>query len=222
MLERTAKHHHRAQLLAVWFLAACTPRTSPTEPTAVEPAELELLGMMQTHEGLALQLRSGGCRDQSDVDFAVVDNQLVITRLDADECDAMIVLGEQVLFAWAELPTFGAIGFRPGVMRVLRPGSAPGPTTGPAGSSDEGIYGVLVTEDGLDVRVFSAGCTGPDHFTAWIEPGETEIIHLVRTKLDGCEAEIPEGMLLHFTWAQLRVTQQQARLANPIDRLPPR
>jgi hypothetical protein len=45
----------------------------------------------------------------------------------------------------------------------------------------------------------------------WIEPGQVERVHLVRTKTDRREAEIPEGVVLHFTWAQL---------VNPIHKLP--
>jgi hypothetical protein len=212
----------RRAVLALWFVAACAPQASPSVSPEPIPVEPELFGVMQTHEGLTLQLRSGGCRDESDVGFAVVEDELVIPALESDTCEAKIVLGEQVLFTWAELPEFLELGFRPGAVPVLQPGSTPGPTTGPADGQDEEIYGVLVTADGLDVRVWSSGCTGADHFTAWIEPAETELVHLVRTKLDRCEADIPEGMLLHFTWAQLGVTKAEARLVNPIVRLAPR
>jgi hypothetical protein len=217
----------RHALFAVWLLAGCTPQTSPStheQPASPEPsaAELELFGVMQTNDGLTLQLPSGGCRDKSDVSFAVAEDQLVITSLASDSCEAKLELGENVLFPWAELPASSGLGFGSGAMPVLEPGLTPGPLAGPEGLDDEAIYGVLVTPDGLDIRVFSGGCTGAEDFTAWVEPGEVERVHVVRTRLDGCEAEIPEGVLLHFTWARLGVTRSEARLANPIFKFLPR
>jgi hypothetical protein len=220
---------HRA-LFALWIVLACTPQTPATthegpstpQPTAV--AELEILGVMQTFDGLAVQLRSGGCRDKTNVDFAVVEDKLVIERVESDSCEAEMPLGEKLLFTWDELPAFGGgLGFTPGLAPVLEPGTTPGPTTAPGGVPDEWIYGVLVTSDGLDIRVLTGGCTGVEDFTSWIEPsGKTELVHLIRTRIDGCEAYVPEGVLLHFTWAQLGVTKGEARLVNPIQKLPPR
>ena len=220
----------RRALLAL-CLTACAPQTSPTpteQPATPEPTttplvvddEPLLLGMMQANDGLTLQLQSGGCRDKSDFGLGVVANALAFTKLDNDQCRAEIPLGANVSFAWSELPEFATFGFAPGDMPVLEPATTPGPTTTIEGAIDEWLYGVLVTSDGIDVRVFTGGCTGAADFTAWIEPGDIDLVHLVRTRIDGCEAEIPEGVLLHFTWAQLGVTDHRARLANQIVKLP--
>jgi hypothetical protein len=229
---------HRA-LFALWFVAACAPQTSPSDPSTTEPtatpsdpapgeptpkhvrdAELDLFGVMQTHEGLTLQLRSGGCRHEGGVDFGVADEALVITRLEEENCEALMPLGEQVAFVWDKLPAFQKFGFSTAAVPVLEPGTKAGATKAVAGGEEEHIYGVLVTSDGLDIRVFSSGCTGEANFTSWIEPGDIERVHLIRTKLDQCEADIPEGVVLHFTWAQLGVTKQQAQLVNPILKAP--
>lgn len=209
----------RCALFAVCFILACAPRSSPS-PSTPEPTQADLLGMMQTVDGLTLQLRSGGCRGAGDVTFDVVDDALVITNLEPDECEASIELGETVSFTWAELPGFRTIGFGPGAVPVREPAEAPGATEAPAEATEEPIYGVLFTNDGLDVRVSTGGCTTLESFTSWLEPGEPELVHLVRTRMDGCDAFIPEGVVLHFTWAQLGVTKDRARLVNPIHKLP--
>lgn len=228
---------HRTLLLAFWFAASCSsqapfpadPVKPKPEPAEVEPNETEpiqsdaaaghILGVMQTQGGLILQVDSGGCRKPADVSFTVVAGKLSIAAVTPDHCEAEVPLGEELLFPWAELPTFGELGIIPGPASVLQPGTTAGPTTAPVGAIDEPIYGVLVKPDGLDIRVSSGGCTSVEHFTAWIEPGATELVHLVRTKLDSCEAYVPEGKLLHFTWAQLGVTKSAARLVNPLDEL---
>jgi hypothetical protein len=214
---------HRA-LLALWVLASCTPTTS--EPTA-EPAQPQstagqIYGVMQTHEGLTLQIDSGGCRQAGDVTFSAAAGELTITDVTIDSCEAYIVLGETLLFPWAELPTFSKLRLTIDPAPVIEPGRTAGALEAPAGENDEEIYGVLVTPDGLDVRVQSGGCTTADSFTSWIEPGAAELVHLVRSELDGCDAYLPDGVLLHFTWQQLGVTRGSARLVNPIVTLPVR
>jgi hypothetical protein len=234
----------RPLLLALTFLASCTSTTSesnttapkpddvaaeptpatepasPAEPSSssssTRPATGQLLGVMQTHEGLTLQLHSGGCRKAEDVTFAVNAGELVITNVTIDSCEAVFRLGESVLFPWSKLPSFSKLGMVPDAAPVLKPGTTPGATKAPAGGKDEPIYGVIVKDDGLDVRVSSGGCTAAEHFTAWIEPGKTELVHLVRLQEDSCEAWVPAGELLHFTWQQLGVTKNEARLVNPL------
>ena len=219
---------HRTVLLALWLAASCSTQAPSPDlvdpkpgPVQVEPdaAADQIRGVMQTQTGLTLQIDSGGCSKPADVSFTVVAGKLSIAAVTPDRCEAEIPLGQEVLFPWDELPTFSELGIIPGPVPVLEPGTTAGPTTAVAGAIDEPIYGVLVKPDGLDVRVSSGGCTSVEDFTAWIEPGATELVHLVRTKPDHCEAYVPEGELLHFTWAQLGVTKRSARLVNPLDEL---
>ena len=179
----------------------------------------EILGLMQTREGLTLQIESGGCRKTADVGFATHAGALSIASLVPDNCEGEVVLGTKLLFAWADLPAFVTLGIELGPVEVLEPGTNVGLSIPPEGARDEPIYGVLVSADGLDVRVDSGGCTQPEHFTAFVEPGETALVHLVRTQPDMCELYVPEGELLHFTWAQLGVTVGKARVVNPLRKL---
>ena len=202
-----------------------------SEPSKSEPAKpligdgpvlsqpTEIFGLMQTREGLTLQIESGGCRKTADVGFATNAGKLSIASLVPDTCEGDVVLGTKLLFAWADLPAFVTLGIELGPVEVLEPGTNAGPSIPPEGARDEPIYGVLVSADGLDVRVDSGGCTQPEHFTAFVEPGETALVHLVRTQPDMCEAYVAEGELIHFTWAQLGVTAGKARVVNPLRKL---
>ncbi|MFV8751756.1 hypothetical protein ACNOYE_14520 [Nannocystaceae bacterium ST9] len=228
------------RLLLASCLVACTARVPasidpvPTEaePTKAEPTKSEpakskpansessqLLGVMQTFEALTLQVRSEGCRESADVRFAVIEGELTIDAIAPETCEDTRVLGAPLRFAWSELPAFAELGFELGPVDVLEPGPKPGPSVAPERGVDEPLYGVLVGADGIDVRVSSGGCTVPEHFTAFVEPGEIQLVHLIRLEADSCEADLPEGELLHFTWAQLGVTAGKARVVNRIEKL---
>jgi hypothetical protein len=198
-------------------------KTEPakTEPAKTEPAlpPSEVIGLMQTKAGLSLQVHTGGCRKASDVTFGVEAGTLKVTAIVPDSCEMDSVLGVDFLYPWADLPAFMMIGIELGAAEVVKPGSKAGPSVPPEGAKDERLFGVELTDDGIDVRVFSGGCTDAAHFTFYVEPGEVQTLHIVRTKADLCEAYVAEGELLHFTWEQLGVTGKQVRVANPFEKL---
>lgn len=200
-----------------------------SEPTKSEPAKSEpalppgkpseVIGLMQTREGLSLQVHTGGCRKASDITFAVETGTLKVSAIAPDSCEMDSVLGDDFLFAWADLPAFMMLGIELGEAEVVTPGTAAGPSVPPEGAKDERLFGVKLTDDGVDVRVFSGGCTDAAHFAFYVEPGAVQTLHIVRTKPDMCEAYVAEGELLHFTWAQMGVTAGKVRVANPFEKL---
>ncbi len=195
-----------------------------SEPAKSEPAlppgkPSEVIGLMQTKAGLTLQVHTGGCRKASDVTFGVETGTLKVTAIAPDSCEMDSVLGTDFLYAWADLPAFMMIGIELGSAEVVKPGSKAGPSVAPEGAKDERLFGVELTDDGIDVRVSSGGCTAPEHFAFYVEPGEVQALHIVRTKPDMCEVYVAEGELLHFTWEQLGVTAGQVRVANPFEKL---
>lgn len=200
------------------------PEPSAAEPAQTEPAKLapgsQILGLMQTKDGLTLQVESGGCRKAEDVAFTSASGRLAIASVAPDHCERDDELGTDVMFPWADLPAFLTIGIELAGAVVVEPSDIAGPSAPPEGSKDEPLFGALVKPDGLDVRVFSGGCTQPEHFAFYVEPGSVQQVHIVRTQPDLCEAYIPEGELLHFTWKQLGVTAGTARVANSFEKLP--
>jgi hypothetical protein len=195
------------------------PEPAPaTEPGKLAPGS-QILGLMQTTEGLTLQVESGGCRKAADVAFASTSGALIIASVAPDSCERHDVLGTEVLFSWADVPAFMTIAIELAGAEVVEPGKVAGPSVPPEGGKDEPLYGALVKPDGLDVRVSSGGCTEAEHFAFYVEPGAVQQVHIVRTKPDTCEAYVPEGELLHFTWEQLGVTAGNARVANPFEKL---
>ncbi|MFV8751757.1 hypothetical protein ACNOYE_14525 [Nannocystaceae bacterium ST9] len=196
------------------------PKVDAPVPMLMDPAQInQVLGAMQTRDGLTLQVHSGGCRKPADITFGTPGGTLTIDTIAPDTCDMDSVLGTNLVYPWHDLPSFLGFGINIGPAEVVEPGSKAGPSVPPEGAKDEAIYGVLVTSKGLDVRVSSGGCTELEHFTAYVEPGDTQLVHLVRTKPDMCEVYVAEGELLSFTWEQLGVTKGKARLVNPFQKL---
>lgn len=224
---------HRIAATCCFALLACTtPTETETEPATpaanaatpagadciLPPADGQVYGMMQTREGLTLQLEPSSCRKTSDVTFGVEGG--VLGDIDvAASCHTDRASGNMLHFAWSELPSFDEFNLYIAPSRVARPGSKAGPSEVPEGAAYEHLYGLVIKDEGIEVRVASGGCTAPEHFAFYVDPGSVQELLIVRTTPDTCEAELPEGELLHFTWEQLGVTSERVRVANPFRKL---
>lgn len=222
--------HRIAAASCCLALLACT---APTETSATlaanEPAGNgpdcilplpggQVFGMMQTSDGVTLQLEPSSCRRTSDVTFGVEAG--VLGDIDvAPSCHTNLSNGSTLHFAWSELPNFDDYNLYVAPSRVAQPGSTAGPSEVPEGAAIESLYGVMIHDEGIEMRVASGGCTAPEHFAFYVDPGAVQELLIVRTTPDDCEAELPDGELLHFTWAQLGVTSDRVRVANPFQKL---
>jgi hypothetical protein len=83
-------------------------------------------------------------------------------------------------------------------------------------SSLELVYGFLIREDGLVVQVMSHGCTTKESFL--IDHGEGGGLGFVRAVRDDCDAFLPYGVELSWTYAELRVNPSRVAVyvANPV------
>lgn len=80
----------------------------------------------------------------------------------------------------------------------------------------EPIMGYSVDYEGITYQVSSGGCTKKEDFTvAQLESFPVQL-QLVRHKMDFCEAFLPYGTTIKFTWAELGLgAGSQATIANP-------
>jgi hypothetical protein len=73
---------------------------------------------------------------------------------------------------------------------------------------------------GITVTVATGGCTGKADFQVSSSPvadGKTSI-ELRRTKADTCKGNFPDGLKLHYTWAELKLPDgTQIAVRNPAD-----
>ncbi len=71
------------------------------------------------------------------------------------------------------------------------------------GTGEERILSYVVRSTGIDFRVASGGCTHKAHFG--LEKVQTQplTVRLVRLTPDYCEALLPEGVVVQFTFAEI-------------------
>lgn len=227
---------HRITLASCCLaLVACTtaPTESSSEPIGAAaapdpipergcemPVRGPVYGMMQTSEGLTLQLDPSSCREPDDVSFVVEEGKLEAYVQGACAVAGDPKQGSSLHFAWSELPDFAEFDLHLAATRVAKPASEPAPSEVPEGAAIESLYGAVVKDEGIELRVYSGGCTEPDDFEFYVEPSNVQALIVVRREPDRCKALVQDGMLLHFTWEQLGVTGQQVRIVNPFRKLP--
>jgi hypothetical protein len=187
--------------------------------SAQTPAPAPLLGALPSDAGVTVQLVTDGCmkRDHLTASPAGSDTAQVSVNTPG-VCDDRWPLGQRFLLTWADLGTSdsGLLANPLAPIHIAQPAKAASLATKPAAGTDQPIFGYLIDPDALVVSVDSGGCTTLDQFQPWIEPTDPPTIHLTRTIDDQCEADLPWGQTLRFTWEQLGVTASSARLANPV------
>lgn len=229
---------HRITLASCCLaLVACTaaPTESSSEPIGAAaapdpipergcemPDRAPVYGMMQTSEGLTLQLDPSSCREPDDVSFVVEEGKLEAHVQNACAVAGDPKQGSSLHFAWSELPDFAEFDLFLAPARVATPASKPAPSVVPEGAEVEWLYGAVMKDEGIELRVFSGGCTEPDDFEFYVESYLRNVqgLIVVRREPDRCKALVQDGTLLHFTWEQLGVTGQQVRIVNPFRKLP--
>jgi hypothetical protein len=82
----------------------------------------------------------------------------------------------------------------------------------------ESILGFNVDSKGLTYQVASGGCTKKSDFKLNILETHPAQLVLVRTKVDACEAYLPYGVKLEWTWQELGGLPKGAQLtvSNPL------
>lgn len=70
-------------------------------------------------------------------------------------------------------------------------------------STPEKILGVSTNTEGISFQVFSSGCTDKDDFELLQLETHPLQIKLDRKTQDLCEAFLPYGVILKYTWAEL-------------------
>jgi Fe-S cluster assembly iron-binding protein IscA len=73
---------------------------------------------------------------------------------------------------------------------------------------------------GITVTVATGGCTEKADFQVSSSPGADgkTSIELKRTKADSCKGNFPDGLKLHYTWAELKLPDgTQVAVKNPAD-----
>ena len=80
----------------------------------------------------------------------------------------------------------------------------------------ETIMGYSVDREGIEYQVSSGGCTSKDDFTFRMLETHPMQLQLIRVNYDGCEAFLPFGTKIKFTWAELGLKNgTQFYMANP-------
>lgn len=72
-----------------------------------------------------------------------------------------------------------------------------------AQAAGEKIMGVTINDLGIQYQVYSGGCTSKKDFTVQILESNPVQLVLERNKVDACEAYLPYGTLIQFTWKEL-------------------
>ena len=98
--------------------------------------------------------------------------------------------------------------------------SCSGPSVATAAIPSEGvehIIGYLIDNEGIIFQVASGGCTEKEHFKVYILKSLPVQVQLIRQKKDHCEAFIPYGVKLHFTYEEMGLSAyRQFKIANPL------
>ena len=79
------------------------------------------------------------------------------------------------------------------------------------------LMGFEMESDGLVFTVFSGGCTSKKDFRVEILQSNPVQVELVRLRMDNCEAYLPLGQKIKFTWKEMGLSNEHAFfLRNPI------
>ena len=81
----------------------------------------------------------------------------------------------------------------------------------------EPLLGVLIRERGIVFQVASSGCTHKSDFKVDVLESFPLQIRLIRLQEDPCDAFIPLGVRIHFTYRELGIAPgDQLRVVNPL------
>ena len=86
----------------------------------------------------------------------------------------------------------------------------------------ESLYGFRYGPDGLSFQVYSGGCTQKSDFVVMTSEGTDGVIRivLVRVRADGCEAFMPYGTFITFSFDDLGLDWgDEFEVVNPLKRL---
>ena len=72
-----------------------------------------------------------------------------------------------------------------------------------ANTGEESLLGADVRPEGIAFRVRSGGCTAKSHFGLETVKREPLTVRLVRIRPDYCEAIVPDGTKVSFTYAEI-------------------
>ncbi len=79
------------------------------------------------------------------------------------------------------------------------------------------LLGVTYDLKAITFQVKSTGCTTKKNFEVLISKSEPAKIELVRRVVDNCEAVVPNGAKVEFTYKELGLSQgKNVYLSNPI------
>ncbi len=79
------------------------------------------------------------------------------------------------------------------------------------------ILGFEMVSDGMIFIVYSGGCTSKEDFRIDILESNPVQVNLVRLAFDPCEAYLPLGQKIKFTWDEMGLrNEQNFFLRNPI------
>jgi hypothetical protein len=89
--------------------------------------------------------------------------------------------------------------------------------------ASQGLEKIIASEPaptGITITVATGGCTEKADFQVISSPaaGGKASIELRRTKGDSCKGNFPDGLKLHYTWAELKLPEgTQISVKNPVD-----
>ena len=73
----------------------------------------------------------------------------------------------------------------------------------PQGGTIEKVLGIQVDPEGVTFQVYSGGCTDSESFMVRTYGNDPVRLLLVRFVPDPCEALVPYGTTVHYTWDKL-------------------
>lgn len=87
----------------------------------------------------------------------------------------------------------------------------------------ETLYGVEISEEGVAFKVESGGCVGKEHFELIQLETYPSILELRRIGYDPCEAVLPYGQWVRYSYADLRLPPgSPLSIGNPVAKMPAR
>lgn len=89
-----------------------------------------------------------------------------------------------------------------------------------AETTTEAIMGFTTDSDGVTFQVMSGGCTRKSDFQVMLLEVQPAQVLLKRVKMDGCEAYLPFGTKVTFSYSELGLGEgQEFRIGNPTSTL---
>ena len=91
-------------------------------------------------------------------------------------------------------------------------------TTAFAAADIEHLAGITTSREGITLQLSSGGCTSKKSFEVRkrVEAGET-VIEFIRLEPDFCEAYLPYGTLLTYSWKELGLKRgDEVRVGNSV------